>query len=368
MFGIQHVFGSSYIARTQGLVERANRSVLGLLRTVINPTGTSWHEHLKPVVFALNCSEAYATGHSPYFLLHGRQPRFPMSWDIPNYDTQPKTVQEFLTKIIQAQEEAHRTMQAYQREKQLKQKEYYDRTCTDVNLTAGDIVYVHLTRLTDNMPTMKKLAKQYHGPYLILRFTTPSTVILKKLEDNVILEKSINVSRLKKGKLRENVSTWDPIPVDQLPTDDTWSYQDLPKDSFQNDNSDSGQVDTQGRDDKGSDIADNVQDTDDVQATDKATPMTPDHLDQDDQNPLITDQQDRGKASKTPKSPKDNRQVIREIQKAENIPDLGLRILVEFEDGSIQWLPPECLDQAAMDYYHCLDLPVTQGRYLRSRK
>ena len=75
--GITKVSGSAHRHRTSGLCERAIQSLLTML--TCNMSGeqhhSGWLERLPPILWAMNTSVSASTGHSPFFLEHGREPR-----------------------------------------------------------------------------------------------------------------------------------------------------------------------------------------------------------------------------------------------------------------------------------------------------
>jgi len=92
-------------------------------------------------------------------------------------------------------------------------------------------VYVYQPRLRVRN-TKKKLQKSFHGPFMVMNFRTQKAVVLRRLSDGKILDKSISVDRLKKGSLRANVNRWDPIPDEVLQGIDELDDEDIPNDSF----------------------------------------------------------------------------------------------------------------------------------------
>ena len=99
--------------QTQGLVERTNRSILTTLRSFVNTSQTDWDTYLAPCTYALNCSEVYATGYSPFLLVYGRHPLVPHDIGLSQpLDDIPGTVMGQQARIIQNQEDAHHSAMA----------------------------------------------------------------------------------------------------------------------------------------------------------------------------------------------------------------------------------------------------------------
>ena len=141
--GVGHCRTTPYHPQGNGQVERFNRTLLDMLRTLPEKEKSRWKDHVNKVVHAYNCTHNDTTGFSPFFLLFGRHPRLPI--DLIFKSKTPSTKQEY-PQFVKQWKDAMK--EAYQRagrqiiERSHRAKKTYDRWVRSSVLEPGDRVLV----------------------------------------------------------------------------------------------------------------------------------------------------------------------------------------------------------------------------------
>ena len=175
---------------------RAFCAAFGIKQIYVKSNQLDWDEFIPAVAFALNVSDSYSMGYSPYMLVFGRNAITPPEAAYGALHDSVKPVTSHLLDIIKAQNDgairAYKNLEKVQEE----MKKRHDRKVRPHNVVPGSIFYVKIHKLLEK-ETTKKLQPLYAGPYLVIEFPTRHTVRLRDLAKGKDLPRSVSVEQIK---------------------------------------------------------------------------------------------------------------------------------------------------------------------------
>ena len=194
---------STYHPRTDGMVERSNRTIIDILSKYAQGE-PDWDLRIPLVLFAIRTSEHATTGFSPFKLVYGQEAKIP--WDIvygptPNeplpHDKWVAARKSEMTKIF--------TMVKEQTKKsQMHQKAYFDKNLKGkfVSFEKGDeVMYCDPARRSKE----GKLHRPWSGPYEVIDKVSDALYKICIGKEDVL----VNAERLKKYYGRREEKTED---------------------------------------------------------------------------------------------------------------------------------------------------------------
>ena len=125
-------------------VERFNRSLIGMIRSLEDEKKTDWRKSLPAVVHAYNCCIHQSTNFSPYYLFFGRHPRLPIDVAF-GVDVEKKKKGSSISYVRQLKEQlrdAYHTASQNMKKASEKNKARYDSSAHAAELEVGDRVLV----------------------------------------------------------------------------------------------------------------------------------------------------------------------------------------------------------------------------------
>lgn len=159
VMGIKLRLSSAFHPETDGLCERANRTVIQLLRNDSNLKANNWTDNLTAVEMAVNNYQQSSTQQSPYYSNYGMHIKLPNQFNA--FETSMPSVEEFAKRMNEVMNRANENM----RSAQLKQKEQADKNRRETqNWKVGDYVFVS----TENFRGFNKIKEKFIGPFKII--------------------------------------------------------------------------------------------------------------------------------------------------------------------------------------------------------
>lgn len=222
--GIKKLTSTAYHPETNGLVERFNGTLKGMLRKFVYDEPQTWDKALPYVLFAYREVPEVSTGFSPFELLYAWPVRGPLSIVKDSWlDSEPseKSIVEYVlnarSKLYKCVEEAHENLL----ESQVKMKKWYDEKARGRTYEIGEEVLVLLPM------SSKCLEVRWQGPYKITRkisdldYEVDTGRITKRL-------RLFHANLLKRWKSRQEVVMFSTITEQfSCPTKSTETWMDV---------------------------------------------------------------------------------------------------------------------------------------------
>jgi len=141
MFGVARCFTTSYQPRTNGQCERNHATVNSILAKCVSQNQRDWSEHLSQVAFCYNASVHESTGFTPFFLLHGMEPRWDVDFRL-GERREEYSSNEYANLLVTRLENAHELAREQLQTTAMRMKAWYDKKVHTQSFSPGDEVFV----------------------------------------------------------------------------------------------------------------------------------------------------------------------------------------------------------------------------------
>lgn len=194
-FQIKHKFSTPYHPKTNGLVERFNKTLCEALAK-LTEEDKNWDLHIGSVLFAYRNKRHSSVKIDPFYLIYGRTARLPM-----DNDEKEMTMKERLSYLLEELPQIRREAKRQNDKSQEKQKEYHDKKIKKrEKFEIGDkVLYYNAAK---EKQWSGKLEDKWKGPYYIQQELLNGSYKLKET-DGRILKTPVNGELLKKYNSRE---------------------------------------------------------------------------------------------------------------------------------------------------------------------
>ncbi len=132
-----------YHPQGNGQVERFNRTLLQILKTLSDKQKSNWKDSLNKLIYAYNCTKSEVTGFSPFHLLFGCSPRLPIDVLFGlGTDSMPMNKSEYLETWKRGMQEAQEIAREHVKKESERNKRNYDQKVRYTDLDSGSRVLV----------------------------------------------------------------------------------------------------------------------------------------------------------------------------------------------------------------------------------
>ena len=209
-YGVKQCFTVTYHPASNGLVERANRKILEVLRPAVGDLMEHWEDWLPHVAACINGSVCESTGQTPHFILYGSDKRLPYHLLL---NTQPPVYNpdDYVKSQLQVFSDIHKTVREKLHCTNAAMCAQQHKRADPVTLQVGDSV---MLRVPDRE---SKLSPKFQGPrYITQRLDGHKFVLWDPTSQTF---ETVHSDRLKRTEAEPEDRGVPPpsTPVDSLP-------------------------------------------------------------------------------------------------------------------------------------------------------
>ena len=178
LLGISKTRTTPYRPRSNGQVERMNRTILQMIRCFLTEGQDTWDESLSLLAGAVRATPSSTTGFSPNLLMLGREVFSPadLTFALPEPDA--KSPPEFVRHLQERLKTVHELARSRLKAVQRYQKRHYDLKTRITQYNVGDLVYC--LKSAHKVGQSKKLNPVWQGPHLVTEVISP---LLLRIQD-----------------------------------------------------------------------------------------------------------------------------------------------------------------------------------------
>ncbi|MES9882105.1 MAG: reverse transcriptase domain-containing protein [Sedimenticola sp.] len=218
-----------YHPASDGLVERLNRTLVQMLRTVVNDDQKDWDKKLPKVLLAYRSSVHSTTKFTPHFLMFGREVQLPVDVMFGGMGERFQSQKEYVQKTKAHLDEAFQMVRSNSKTALKQQKKVYDKKIHGSPFEKDDTVMIYCPAVKQGLS--KKLHKCWDGPWSIVKKI--SDVIYRVKKKGARRRMVVHFNRLRKFESLPAADTsqeptmdsqslgFEPRTFDSLPAENT---------------------------------------------------------------------------------------------------------------------------------------------------
>jgi len=199
--GIKLVHCTSYYPQGNGLAESSNKSLIRIMKKLLEDNKKNWDSKLKYALWADRVTTKRSIENSPFKLVYGTKAIFPIQLSLPvaKFLQEEQNEEEDMAKRISDLAEVHEIREQLVEKSvahQKKIKEAFDRRAKTDNFQVGDLV-LKWDALKEKIGNHGKFDAFWTGPFIISQIQGNNTFILQSMEGKAIFDGPVNGRFLK---------------------------------------------------------------------------------------------------------------------------------------------------------------------------
>ena len=231
MTGIKSSNTTPYHPMGDGQVERQNRTLINMLKTLAANEKSDWKKHLPRLAFACNSTRNKTTGFSPHFLMFGRESKLPIDLVFQNVDQgeiQEQTHEQFAIEWEKSMKEAFEIARENIGKSANYNKKHYDQKAKTVEILVGDLVLVKNVRKRGGgkgklrsywEEAIFKVTEVYENISVYVLQNLKKKTDVRKLHRNKLMKvEDLPVDTFDKPKPAKKLTKTTPKPLSKVPT------------------------------------------------------------------------------------------------------------------------------------------------------
>ena len=184
LLGINKTRTTAYHPRSDGLVERFNRTIQTMLSMYVCEDQSDWDTHIPYVMMSYRASEQETTGVSPNRMMFGREVMLPLDLLVSQNgsETEYASHETYAAEIYSRMQKAFEVARKHIQGEQKRQKRLYDAKLKGTPYKPGDKVWLY--RPLRKVGVSPKLQSFWTGPYVVVKRISDAVYRIKNVTTN----------------------------------------------------------------------------------------------------------------------------------------------------------------------------------------
>jgi hypothetical protein len=157
---------TAFRPQSDGLAERANRTIKSMISKFVSDNQKDWDEYLSVLTLAYNASVQESTGFSPSAIMFGRELTLPIDLVLGNPEPLYQTHSDFARQLEKKIKIVHNSVRKNIKFASETQKRKYDHRAVENSYSEGDLVWLYCPQVKPGV--CSKFARHWNGPYKVL--------------------------------------------------------------------------------------------------------------------------------------------------------------------------------------------------------